>query len=120
MNNLDDKLTIKIEDQEFQISFPNVGQYKLIQSNKARLSYGGYDSMNQVKNIEMDMALNLIDAQATFSVLIPDLEKKLTFNYNTLSMVKSKMITDAYLTQYYPWYSKLLKVINGIEDVAGE
>ena len=74
MNN---KTTIKIKENEYEVPFPNNGQLQDIEFLKVQLSKGKYGEMFRTETMDSLFALDAIDMEAYFSVLIPNLKKDL-------------------------------------------
>lgn len=106
---------IGIADQQFQVKYPNVGQLLEIENKKMFLSAGEYGNYvgAPIKTISMQFVIDLIDALAHFSVLIPGLSKKLSVStYLEIDAMSGKALVDAYKKQFEPWYNELVTAMH--------
>lgn len=71
------EVEIKLNGETIVIGYPNVGQEIDIESKKSILSKGEYRNMIDAGTSKSNRAVALINAIATFSVLVPDFNKKL-------------------------------------------
>lgn len=104
---LQKSITIKIRENEYPVSFPNIGQFLDIRAMKSRLidDIRGNDSLD-------GLAILLGEMAATYSVLIPDLKKDLNAeSIFKLSMVESKELLDTYTEVYQPWFNEWMNVL---------
>jgi hypothetical protein len=69
------KLTIK--ENSYKVIFPKVGKLIDIENMKSILSKGMYGSMEASRTIDSQFALDMIDMEAYYSVLVPELIKDL-------------------------------------------
>jgi len=100
------------QDQTFEIKFPTNGQLIDIETMKVTLSNGLYRQLVSANNVPANIALDLVDSIATFSILIPALKTHLKVdNILDLSPIETKDMVKAYKTQYFPWYSEWIKVL---------
>lgn len=113
---------IVIGKKTYEISFPNVAQTLEIESLKQILSNGQYSSMVRSNIVSAKRSLDLIDAIATFRVIIPEIKTSLDFE--NLSLVEGNKLVKVYEKQFLPWYEEMMKEIyqDAIEgtDPAGE
>lgn len=108
-----EKLTIKIQENEYEISFPNNGQLIDIESQKHTLSGGNVDSLLLGRTSSSNMAWVTVSMVATFSILIPDLIKSLRVkSLLELTPMQSKELTNVYLKDYLKWYQEWEAIIN--------
>jgi hypothetical protein len=95
-------LKIKIQDNEFEIKFPNVGQIIDIATRKIILSSGQY--LNLEKNDPF--TTKYIDVLATFTILLPELNSLLRVeSLFDLDLIDLKELLDVYDKEYLPWYN---------------
>lgn len=113
--------SIEFFGKDYVVDFPNVGQQIKIENMKIALTAGNYDIMVKTAvngSKSTNNVLNLVDAIATFSVLIPGLKdenkKLLKENFLEMDPIQAKTITKAY-EEYYKWYDKIMKELN--EDI---
>jgi hypothetical protein len=118
MNNI---MTIVVNKKQYQVPFPNVGQLMDIEGRKMALSNGTYGLLVAAKSIQSNKALDLIDALATFSVLVPELAKDLEVEvYTEMDILTGLLVSKAYTEQFFPWYDGLMKEINKTVEEASK
>lgn len=109
---IEKSVVVKINGKNFVIEFPNIGQMMEIESKKTALSIGNYKDMISLGTKSSQFNLDLIDATATFSVLIPDLN--VLFGVKTildLSVLDGKRLVDSYNEFFYPWFKQIQEII---------
>lgn len=105
---MDKSIKITIDNQEYIIKFPNVGQILDIESMKTALSSGRYNELVKMNTKSSNWALDIIDSIATFSILIPQLREKLNVDsYTELDQFEAKKIVKPYIKTYYPFYKEI-------------
>lgn len=108
------EITITIKENSYKIPFPKTGQHIRIETLKADLSKGYYTALSMSSN-DAFYAKLLIDTIATFSILVPELRKDLNVvDILELDMIDSKLLLEAYLNQYLPWYDKWMNIITAV------
>lgn len=110
-----EQLQITIFDKRYFVHFPTVDQFIQIETMKMSLSNGMYGQMMKAQSRTTNMALDLIDAFATFLVLLPELKADggLPDDINSLTPEQITQLLIAFKTQFYPWFNRIMK---GIED----
>ena len=95
---------IKIGDQIFGVSYPTVGQKLQIENVKLLLTDNGYGDLARSAHITALNLLDLVDAVAYFTILIPEISSSLSVN-NFLNMepLKAKMYAKAFKREFRPW-----------------
>lgn len=108
-------IKIKIENREFTLKFPNTGQFIDLEKAKVRYAEGYAMELSQTGN--GFYARILIDAIATFSVLIPELVKEINLNsiFET-DILFSKKLVKIYRDEVMPWYKEWTDLLTDIED----
>jgi len=105
------KLTFKIGPNSYSIDFPKNGDLIDIERRKSTLSGGQGQGMINGGSPGMQ-ALILSESIATFSVLLPQLEKDLNVgSLLDLNPSQSKPIVKAY-EKYYEWMDKWRTFLN--------
>jgi len=106
------ELVLQVRGNNYSIKFPNVGQLVDIETRKQQYSAGMYSSMvNNYTNTSL-YALDVIDAQACFGVLAPDLLKDLKVKtLSQLDPVDFEDIRLAYRDQFLPWFKQWESVL---------
>lgn len=108
MDELAKILNIQIQDNKFEIKFPNVGQLIDIESRKSLLASGQYKNMDKNDSF----IIPYIDTLATFMVLIPELSELLRIqSLFDLSLLELKELLNIYNNQYLPWYNSWMDLI---------
>lgn len=110
-------ISINIGDRQYSVKFPNNGQFIDIERAKLDLSSGNLKNM-LFGTTTGQLAYMLIEAIATFNVLIPDLAKDLDVkSLLDLDPYQSRELIVAYEKQYFPWIEQWRKIINApIQD----
>jgi hypothetical protein len=103
---------ITYNGQEFMVNFPNVGQLMEIESMKMILANGKYSELVNNSTKSSIFVLDLIDAFATFSTLIPDLKAQLpTKGYTTMDPKEAKELVKVFKEQFFGWFNEIMKDI---------
>lgn len=115
-------ISIKIENKEYTINFPNTGELIDIETFKSSLSRGEYNKLSSpFATPETFRSKLLIDMVATFSILIPNLRKDLGKDISELDTARSiKILKNSYLKVFYPWYQTWTKFLSDIENEEDE
>jgi len=113
---------IVLQGNDYIVKFPNVGQFIDIESKKALFSNRQYSALVTSNLVNSNHALDLIDAIAYFSTLIPELQKDLKLaNLFELDMLSAKELTDQYQKVFRPWFLKWREVLEiGAKDNGDE
>lgn len=110
------EIVIPIKNNEYKVSFPKTGQSIRIEVLKADLSKGYYNALSTTTG-DAYYAKMLIDTIATFSVLIPTLKKDLNVDdILELELIDSKILLNAYLKVFLPWYDQWMNIITAVEE----
>jgi hypothetical protein len=106
-------LTIKVQNNEYGINFPNNGQLIDIEAMKHKLSQGTMDMMLLGQTTTSNDAWITVSMIASFTILIPNLIKSLRVkSLLELTPMQSKELRDVFLNSYLPWYQAWEDVIN--------
>ena len=108
---MEDSLEFKIKGGSYTIKCPTKSQFDRIQSLKQILSGGQYSSMMKTYTDEAQFSLDLIDTEATLTVLAPEFIENLAVPFGELGMADAKKIKDAYTDQIVPWWNELMKAL---------
>ena len=109
---MDKKIVLKIDDNEYSINFPTVGDLIDIEILKSHYSKGKYLSMLGTRTVTSNFALDMIDAVSHFSVLIPSLKEDLKVkSLMDLSIPDSKELVDVYRKEFTPWFNGWLEIL---------
>ena len=107
------QISVSIGQNTYSIKFPNNGQLIDMERMKIQLTDGTHKTMMHGSSSSSVQAYLLVDAIATFTVLIPELKTDL--NVNSLLDIdpyQSKKIVKEYVDKFYPWFSDWMKLIN--------
>jgi len=106
------ELNLVIQDNTYQLKFPSVGQLLSIEEMKSNFGLQSYNLTTSSGSI----AYTTGEMVATFTVLVPELKKDLNIDsYSNMNMIDSKVLLDAYVNQFLPWFQGWLKEINKTE-----
>lgn len=99
---------IKIKGRSYKIAYPNVGQYYEIESLKQRLGRGYYNALLSNPTKTAQDALDMIDIEATLTVLVPDLLKDMKVDsFSELGILDFKELRSVYNKEIYPFLKEL-------------
>lgn len=110
-------LKINVLGVDYLIQFPNVGQLLDIESLKSALTNGTYGDLVRMNTITANNVLDIADAIATFSVLIPEIKKQLTVkSYTEIDAVTARKIAKSYREQYFPWFNEINEELKSLDN----
>lgn len=116
MKNLTKSTKISINNQDFIVKFPNVGQLMEIEALKMSLTNNNYADMVRSGLRSSQFNLDLVDAISHFSVMIPDLRKNLEIeSITTMDPFLGKELVTVFKKQFYPWYKNFTDELYQIE-----
>lgn len=111
---VNEEVKICVKGREYSVSFPTVGQFYRIEATKQGLSHGYYNSMMMSPSSMTQQALDMIDIEATLSVLAPDLIKDLKVeSFSDLDIRDYKMIRDEYCKVVAPFFKDVQAILSG-------
>lgn len=111
------QVKIEILGREYDIQFPNVGQFYRIETMKQSLSRGCYNSMITSPSPMAQHALDMIDIESTLVVLCPSLIFDLKVkNFSELDIRDYKTIRDEYYKKVAPFFTEVGNLLRGVED----
>lgn len=100
-------VVIELGGLNFTVKYPNVGQLIDIEVKKQTMTRGHYNTMARNASTQDHLlALNYIDAYATFSVLNPEIVKAADIEYFDLNQTHGIEFIDQYLSVYVPFKKK--------------
>lgn len=107
--------TINVRGKEYELNFPTVGQYYAIESMKQKLGRGYYNTLLGNPTKTAQNALDMIDIEATISVLLPGLmqDMKVT-SFSELGLVDYKEIRNIYNKEIFPFIKELTDLLSEI------
>lgn len=113
-------ISFEYEGNNYEIHFPNNGQFIDIEKMKAKMTDGFYSEMKSGSGNGFYASL-LVDTISTFSILCKDLLKDLnTKNIFQLSLIQTKPLVDIYKSQYLPWFNEWSILLTDVETVEEE
>jgi len=106
------ELILTIKGNTYSVAWPNIGNFQRIESLKQVLSNGMYASLMSVPTVSSSEALDMIDMEAFFTVLIPQLIKDLKCNsFGELGIEDYKELHEVYEEKFVPWWSSILELL---------
>lgn len=108
-----DSKSIKIRGKEYNIHFPNVGEYYSIETAKQKLGKGFYNVLLGNPTKAAQDALDMIDIEATLTVLCSDLLDDLKVDkFSQLGLSDYKEIKEIYLNEVQPFLKEVSNLLN--------
>lgn len=114
---MQETLNFDIKGNSYTLTFPNVGDFRKIESLKQVLSNGMYSQLVGTATNQAQHAADIVDIEAMVSVLEPEMIDK-AFKSNSFSQLGMKDFQElkkAYVDQILPWWNGNLKEI-GLRD----
>ena len=108
---LNNSIVIKINDNSYTATYPNVGQKIKINALQQELTGGQYANMSSSLLQSQWDALEMVDVIAHFSVLIPNLIKDSKVSLDQLDQRDFETLILAYKDQFLPWYKEWNDII---------
>lgn len=103
------KKVIKIHEEDYMVSFPNVGQMIEIEQLKLALTGGRYVEFAISNLFNHIFILDFADSIAYLSVLIPELQKDLKLKgWGSMDADEAKYLIEVYKEQFLPWFKPML------------
>jgi hypothetical protein len=118
--NLQETVKINLFGRDYEVSYPNVGQFLDIENRKAMMTQGRYVQMVQNNTTSSKFALDLVDALSTFLVLAPGAFTGMQVSLESMDLVTAKEITQQYVDVYYPFYNELERLLSEATDNTSE
>jgi hypothetical protein len=107
------EISLTIKENSYKVKFPKVGQLIDIENMKAILSKGMYGSMMSARTTDSEFALNLIDMEAYFSILIPDLVEDLNVkSFRDLEIEDSVELNKTFADNLLPFIKQWRDIIS--------
>lgn len=109
---MEDKI-VKVKGKEYRISFPNVGQYYDIEALKQSLGKGFYNMMLGNRSVAAQNALDMIDIEATITVMMPDLVKDMKVkSFRDLGLADYTEIREIYDKEIIPFLMETKRILS--------
>ena len=110
---MQDSLIFKLKGNNYNLKFPNVGNYRQIQVNKHLLSNNTYKSLIATGQSSNQYASDMIDIEATLLVLAPeqffkDLGSK---SISDMGIYDFGELRKEYIEQIAPWWNSIEKAL---------
>jgi hypothetical protein len=118
-------LILKLKENSYSVSFPTQGKFLDIENLKMMLSNGMYGSLQSARTTDSEFALDLIDAEAYFTVLVgkplfDDLKVK---TFRDLDLIDAIEVRNAFTEQMLPfingWRETIKDMTNKKEETKG-
>ena len=110
---MNETLNFKVGENTYTIKFPTVGEYYAIQASKQSLSVGYYNSLSESMVKAANNAADMIDIEATLSVLCSDIMKDLKCDsFKKMGLKDYLMVKESYINQFVPWWREIEELLN--------
>lgn len=94
-----------VKGNSYKLTFPTIGQYFDIESQKSLLSRGQYGNMLDSSTIIAYDAIELINIVSLLKVLCPQFIKDLKIDrIEDIDVIDFREVRDTYRKQVKPWY----------------
>lgn len=110
---LQEEVKFIVKGHEYTIKYPTVGQYYNIEALKQSLGRGNYNMMLQSPLRSVQDALDMIDIEATLTIMCPDLIKDLKVPITELDVRDFVAVKDAYIKQVAPFFKSINDALHG-------
>jgi hypothetical protein len=110
---LQEEVKFVVKGHEYTIKYPTVGQYYNIEALKQSLGRGNYNMMLQSPLRSVQDALDMIDIEATLTIMCPDLIKDLKVPITELDVRDFVAVKDAYIKQVAPFFKSINDALHG-------
>ncbi len=118
MTILQKNLVFKLDGNQYEIKFPNVGQYMDIENMRIGLTNGAYVDLIRTGLKSAHFQVDLVDAISVLYVLVPNLRGDLNVtNYNDLDVFTAKKIVNVYKRDIKPWFEGLMEELLKDEEI---
>jgi hypothetical protein len=111
------ELTFVVKGNTYTIKVPTPGDMIDVERMKQVLSAGFYGEMMRTNSISAQESLMVIDIQAHFAILCPQLMKDIKAeDVRKLTIEDYRELKTAYTTQFVPWWNNWLKLFRGEDE----
>lgn len=112
-----ERISIQIEDNEYEINYPSNGEFIEIEAMKCRLTRDTYHAIAGGGSVASQMARFTVDMIAFLSVMCPKIKADLKADsFSDLKMIESKKILKIYINRILPWIMEWESVLNAEDD----
>jgi hypothetical protein len=106
------EIKLVIKENEYLVKFPNVGQLSDIEVLKGSISRGLYGAMQSNSTIDSGFALDLVDMEAYFTILCPQLIKDLKVDsFRELDLTDAIDLREVFVDQLLPFIKQWRDII---------
>ena len=110
---MNENVTLELNGKEYSFGFPTVGEFCQIESMKQALARGNYSVMITSPMTSTQLALDMIDIEATLTVMCPTLIKDLKVDsISKLDVRDFRMIREAYDEKVVPFFKEVMNLLN--------
>lgn len=110
---MNETLNFVVNGNSYSINFPTVGDYYAIEASKQSLSLGFYNSLSESSVLSAYNATDMIDIEATLTILCPQLIKDLKCeSFKKLGIKDYLIVKQAYIEQFVPWWKSIQELLN--------
>lgn len=107
------KITITIQEQDIEISYPKAGQFIDIAILKTKLSDGQYNRLFLQQSHDSGLSTKLIDCFSFLSIVVEDIKEKLNIgSLYDLELIDAIELIDVYENTIVPWMIEWTETIN--------
>lgn len=115
------EISIQIKGNTYTVAYPNVGEYYRIEAMKQVLGKGFYNTLAQTPTNSANHALDMIDIEATLTILCPKLIENLKVkSFQDLGISDYKEIRKVYSDEIYPFIKKINDLLGEVDTPATE
>lgn len=109
---IENSVKINVKGREYEVPYPNVGQFYQIEAMKQSLSRGFYNTMVMSPSTMTQHALDMIDIEASLVVLCPKLIEDLKVkNFSQLDVRDYKLVRDEYVRVVEPFFREINEML---------
>lgn len=105
------------QGRNYSVSFPTVGQYMDIESEKIVISKNQWSNLVFQKTLSSFRAMQIIECIATLKILCPDIFKDMKVdNYRNIDAKDFLELLNVYNKEISPWYGEWFEEFNSVID----
>lgn len=114
---MNESVELTIRGRNYTVRYPNVGEYYRIEAMKQVLGRGYYNSLAQTPTQTAVSALDMIDIEATLSILCPQVIEDLKVsNFSDLGLKDYQEIKRAFFDSVVPFLSEINEFLKEIPE----
>ncbi len=108
---------VKIGEISYDVNYPTVRQKLEIENLKMFLSSNKYGDLARSGHKTASRLLDLIDAVAYFSILIPEIKNNMKVaDFEIMDIKTQRNMMRGYKVDFYPWFANIESELNKEED----